>query len=89
MIMKKYSREDEAKLPSFSNHEEARSFFKEKHGDLFQMTDSQVINGMKYYFYNLVLDKRAYNQGNVSDSEFLDSHQRIEIREDGFVHIIH
>lgn len=95
--MKKYSREDEANLPSFSSHDEARKYFKEKHGSNFQMIDSEVINGQKYYFYNLILDEKAYNngmeelteKGYTSGLELMNSYQKIEIREDGFVHMIH
>jgi len=94
----KISRQDEAKLPQFDNHESARKYFKNKYGNDFMMMDSEVINGEKMYFYNLILDRKTFEDGqrkllaagSINNAlEFMNSHQRIEIFENGNIHIIH
>lgn len=95
--MKKYSREDEANLPDFSSHDEAREYFKEKHGSDFVMTDSEIINGQKIYFYALILNRDDYEKGmqrlattGYTDGlSLMNSYQKIEIWEDGSIHMIH
>ena len=96
-MTQKYSREDEANLPEFKSYEEAWAYFKEKHGKAFQMVDSEVIDGEKIYFYNLILDRETYercmkemeNNGYSSGLDLIMSYQRIEIWEDGRIHMIH
>lgn len=94
----KISREEEANLPNFSSHQEAREYFKNKYGSSrFVMTDSDVIDGRDIYFYYLILDPKAYKDGQkklledgyVTGFEYFHSHQSIEIFEDGDIHIIH
>lgn len=95
--MKKYSREQEAKLPSFKNHGQARMYFKNKYGCDFMMMDSEVIDEMKIYFYIIILNRVEYEKGvkqltTVGYSEgfdFLNSYQSIEIYEDGNIHMVH
>lgn len=93
----KISRNNEAALPDFSSHEMARKYFKNKYGDLFVMTDSEVIDGMKIYFYKLILDNEIFRNGQeklkqgepVLGLNLMNSYQPIEIWEDGRIHIIH
>jgi len=95
--MKKYSRADEASLPVFYNHRQARLYFKNKHGDNFFMVDSDILEGEKIYFYHLVLNQQDYKKGinqlrssgSVSGLEFMNSYQKIEIWENGNIHMIH
>jgi len=97
MKIKQISREEEANLPKFNNHDEARKYFKDLYGDMFQMKDSEIIDGRKIYFYHLILDHDAFmkgikemnDQGFSSGFDFLRSHQNVEILEDGGIHIIH
>lgn len=92
----KITRSAEAALPQFSNHEEARDYFKTQYGDRFIMTDSRVFDGVKTYFYHLLLGDSAYQGGikkfrdgeRVSDMDFLFSYQSVEITEDGQIHVV-
>ena len=92
----KITRSAEAELPHFSNHQEARDYFKNQYGNRFMMTDSRVIDRVKTYFYHLVLDDKAYQDGirnsrngePVSDMDLLFSYQSVEITEDGQIHVI-
>lgn len=93
----KYSREDEASLPDFKSHDEARAYFKDKHGDDFMMTGSDFIDGEKIYFYALVLNRDDYEKG-MEELErigysyglsLINSYQKIEIWESGNIHMIH
>lgn len=95
---KKISREEESKMPSFTSHDDARAYFKNRFGDDFQMVDSSEFEDEKIYFYNLILNKDYYmsyiRDAKVraeSDSSLLFtlSYQRIEINENGNVHILH
>lgn len=96
-MVKKISRNEEASLPNFKSHKEAREYFKNIYGDSFQMTDSGFIDGMKIYFYKLILNsdvfwngvKELKEKGFVSGVEFVLSSQEIEIWEDGRIHILH
>lgn len=96
-MLKSISRNDEANLPDFKSHDEARTYFKNIYGDSFQMTDSDVIDGMKIYFYKLILNQVAFNKGITelkekgfsSDIDFMMSTQDIEIWEDGRIHVLH
>lgn len=92
------TREEEAKIPSFISHDEARKWFKEKYGDNFMMTSSELIDGQKCYFYNLILDRNVFEvgqrelkkEGFMKDAlTFLGSYQSIQIFEDGSIHIVH
>lgn len=94
----KISRKAEAEFPKFDSHENARKFLKNKYGDSFVMASSEVINDEKIYFYHLILDRKKYfdglkkleEDGFIMDSlDYLNSHQPIEIWEDGRIHIIH
>ena len=101
MEIRKITREDEAKLPHFNSHREARMFFVIKYGDAFQIEESFVVgegDGASIcYRYALILDKKAYEkglrtlaQGSMTNAdEFLKSYQSIEIMFDGDVHVIH
>lgn len=93
----KISRNEEANLPDFSSHEMARKYFKNKYGDRFVMTNSEILDGMKIYFYSLILDNEIFEDGQkkigkgdpVHGLDFMNSYQPIEIWEDGRIHIIH
>ena len=95
--MNKITREEEAMMPAFKSHAEAREWFKEKYGDDFMLTDSEIIGGQKCYFYHLILDRAVYisfmrNPQSIITSpaiDYLNSHQAIQIMEDGDVHIVH
>lgn len=96
------SRTEEANIPKFNSHDEARAYFKEKYGDNFMMMDSAIIDGMKLYFYDLILNKEAYilmqekkrqspimlDTSTITEEMFFSS-QRIEIFENGNIHILH
>ncbi|TKI73673.1 hypothetical protein FC701_36825, partial [Bacillus mycoides] len=43
------SREEEVEIPNFKSHEEARTYFKEKYGDAFQISESFKIDGEQVY----------------------------------------
>lgn len=91
------SRQDEAKLPVFLNHEEARNYFQNKYEERFVPVSTHMIDEMKVYFYALVLNPSAFKDGQekIQQGEFslgleyLESYQSIEIFENGQVHIIH
>lgn len=93
----KISREDEANLPKFSSHDEARTFFKEKYGERFMLTGSEMIDDRKVYFYSLILDEKIFKDGQeklqkgepVTGFDFINSYQPVEIFEDGNIHIIY
>ncbi len=68
MRIKAITREDEAKLPHFSSHAEARTYFSAKHGDdAFQIEGSFVVgegdDATIVYRYSLVLDRDAFEEG--------------------------
>lgn len=94
---KKISRQDEQDLPDFSSHEEAREYFKGLYGKNFMLTESQVIDDEKLYFYILILNSDAYyagqkqlaDEGIVYGLEYMDSLQSVEIWEDGRIHVVH
>jgi hypothetical protein len=92
------TREEEAKLSFFKDYKEAREWFKEKYGDRFIFTSSEMIDGPIYYFYYLILDRKVFEVGRkVMESKgimtdainFMGSYQEIQIMEDGSVHIVH
>lgn len=97
MGIQKISREEEARIPQFDSHEEAREWFKARYGDAFMMTDSEYIGGQKCYFYYLILDPEAFHKGQKEMQEngysaglaFMKSYQSIQIMQDGSVHIVH
>lgn len=104
MEIKKITREDEAKLPVFRSHQQARSYFVAKYGDAFQIEDSFVVkksadDATVIYRYALVLDQDAFEegrrrliQGTLGDegaSKFLASYQSLEVSLEGSVHVIH
>ncbi|MEK4930494.1 hypothetical protein N2V92_01125 [Bacillus sp. CH_48] len=47
------SREEEAEIPDFKGHEEARKYFKEKYGDAFQFSESLEVDGKKSIFLHV------------------------------------
>lgn len=61
------------------------------------MMNSEMIDGMKIYFYSLILDNEIFKDGQeklgqgepVSGLDFMNSYQPIEIWEDGRIHIVH
>lgn len=101
MEIRKITRDDEAKLPHFNTHREARMFFLVKYGEAFQIEDSFVVgegaDATVCYRYALILDREAYEkglrtlaQGSMTDADdFLKSYQSIEIMLDGDIHVIH
>lgn len=92
------SREDEKEIPSFDNHDEALSWFKNKYGSSFQLRHSEKINGQTCYFYYLILNEAEFRKGQqllrmsemlVTTREYLGSHQSVEIFDDGTIYIVH
>jgi hypothetical protein len=92
------TREEEAKFPFFNDHKEAGEWFKEKYGDHFVLTSSEMIDDQICYFYYLILDRKVFETcqkemettGIMTDAiKFMGSYQEIQIREDGSVHIVH
>lgn len=92
------SREEEAKIPEFTSHEEARSWFKEKYGDRFMMTGSEDLTEGKVYFYRLILDEEKHEELQrrmaedgyvIGMAELTFSFQSIEVFSDGSIHVIH
>ena len=102
----KYSREEEDTLLDFKSHEEAVTYFKNKHGDNFVYAGSQFIGKEDVvHFYDLILNEKAYYKGKKSieeesfsynlnaddgtDMNFTLSYQRVEITENGEIHMVH
>ena len=91
------SREEEAALPDFDSHEEARNWFKEKYGKDFMMVDSELISEEIIYFYHLILNRDVYERemeklrkGEPSvGTDLMNSYQVVEIFEGGNIHIVH
>lgn len=92
------TREDEAQIPSFNSHAEARAWFKDKYGDAFQLFETNTVDGVEWYFYYLILDREVFKQGQAELKEgkmmsdpmkFLGSHQSIEINQHGHIHVVH
>ena len=91
------SRQEEAELPAFTDHEQAKAYFREKHGDAFVVQDVEIIDGQNCYFCALIVDRETYYTGRrklmqghaVMGMEFPQSYQPIQIMEDGSVHIVH
>lgn len=91
------SREDEARIPPFDSHDEARQWFKAKYGEMFMLMDSEIIGGQKCYFHNLVLDYDTWlngqeelkRTGSIVGMKYLGSYQAIQIFADGHIHIVH
>lgn len=96
-MVQKITRREEAELPSFNSHEEARAYFKERYGTDFIMVGSETMMGEMCYFYYILLDRDAFEEGTrkiqagIHDAslEYLESHQPVQISADGSVHIVH
>lgn len=96
-MAEKISREEEAKIPRFESHKEARKWFVMKYGDDFEYCTSEIYGEEICYFYNLILDREVYEAENRKLIErrlgdamaLLNSYQSIEIMTTGAVHIIH
>lgn len=96
-MAKKITREEEAHIPTFDNHKEAREWFTIKYGDDFIPAGSEIISDEICYFYYLLLDRatfeaeyRKLQEGRLGDAmAYLKSYQSIEIMSRGGVHIIH
>lgn len=94
--MQGINRQEEAELPIFKSHEEARDYFEEKYGEKFVFEESSETGDGICFFYRLIIDEEAYIKG-VSDlntngyvgMEFMNSYQPIQIMEDGSTHIVH
>lgn len=93
----KITRDDEKALPKFRSYEEAHSYFEDKYGELFQTSGTEIIDNRRCYFYYLILDKEVFlngqkelrEKGFLSGIEYLESHQPVEIWDNGDIHIIH
>lgn len=108
---RKISREEEARLPGFSSHVEAREYFSRKYGANFVAVGSFPLGDERIcYEYHLILDRNAYahgmrtlyessqdkadsstssSPGTTSGLQLLRSYQKIEVMDDGSVHILH
>ncbi|MEC3195663.1 hypothetical protein P9Z84_23635 [Bacillus cereus] len=98
------SGEEEAEIPNFKSHEEARNYFKEKYGDAFQLSEPFRIDGEQVYSYMYIVDKKKFNEmqnymekhntrlidaGNPETEGFMEFYQSILIFEDGRLSITH
>jgi hypothetical protein len=95
-ILKWISREEEAELPRFESHEEAKKYFKNKYPYRFHIDTSLEADGQKIYIYRLITKPEEYQKGikeyekhGFLTKEFMYSYQTIEIGEDGSIHILH
>lgn len=97
------SRTEEASFPEFQNYSSAIQWLNEKYGAekliLIDILDLNLPSG-KIYCYDYILDKETYKKGEklllqnkiISGEEsmkFMLSSQRIEIHENGNIHVIH
>jgi hypothetical protein len=90
------SRKFEENLPDFSSHDEARKYFKEQYGDNFMLTNSEIIDGEKIYFYYLVVHRENFDRfmrelnekGSTTGDEGSLSYHNVEIWENGNIHIV-
>lgn len=101
MEIREITREDEAKLPNFNSHRDARVFFEARYHDAFQIEDSFIVgegdDATICYRYALILNRKVYEEGlrqltrgsMANADEFLRSYQPIEIMLNGDVHVIH
>lgn len=98
MIEYGISREEEAKLPEFKSHDEARAYLKKEYGDNFQLMNSEDVFGETMYCYKLILNEKVYDEmmnelakngfcGMTEERMF--SSQDIQIFESGNIHIVH
>lgn len=94
----KITREQEAKLPDFPDHKSAREYFKALYGSNFVLTLSEEIDGVKWYFYHLILNKETYlnerekiqKKGHLHDArDFLNSYQEVQVSEEGIIHVVY
>ena len=96
-MTQKISREDEALIPQFHSHEEAKKWFEDRYGKDFILTGSDTIGDETCFFYYLILDWEEYKKGQkelrengyMAGLSFLMSHQPVQIMESGSVHIVH
>ena len=101
MAIQAITREEEAKLPRFRSHREAKMYFSIKYGDAFEINEGFAVgegdNATICHRCNLILNREIYDrgmreltQGSMADAgDFLASYQSIEIMLDGSVHVIH
>lgn len=99
-MAQKISREEEAKIPQFHSHEEAKAWFEDRYGEDFILTGTEYLGQEqeKCYFYYLILDWKEYmkglkevriNHNMAAGLDFLYSHQPVQIMENGSIHIVH
>ena len=97
MMIQKITREEEARIPAFQSHQEAREWFERKYKDAFILIGSEAAGSQKCFFYDLILNRKEYEEGQrqlrsgqMKDAlRFLNAYQNIQIFEDGSVHIVH
>ncbi|MDN7240973.1 hypothetical protein QWY14_04185 [Planococcus sp. N028] len=94
--MRWISKQEEAELPTFKNHEEAINYFEEKYGEKFVFEESAETDNGICFFYRLIIDEEAYIKGVTElnatgyvGMKFKNSYQPIQIMEDGSIHIAH
>ena len=98
-MVQKISREEEAKIPQFHSHEEAKAWFEDKYGKDFILTGVDYLGQEeeKCYFYYLILNWEEYRKGQnelkrtgrLVGFDYLNSHQPVQIMENGSIHIVH
>lgn len=97
-MTQKISREEEAQIPKFNSHKEAKNWFIDRYGPDFILTGAEMIGDEMCYFYYLILNWKDYqegtkevrlNQNMAAGLNFLYSHQPVQIMENGSVHIVH
>ncbi|MRH44554.1 hypothetical protein GH741_18065 [Aquibacillus halophilus] len=80
-------------MPDFENHDQARVWFKDQFSDRFSLTNSNVIDGKKVYFYHIIKNPEVYHQymesfakpvkHDITNMETFESYSTVEISEDG------
>lgn len=86
---------ERSQMPSFSNHEEAREWFKGQFGDRFLLRMTDMKDGKRVNFYHLVKDLGVYKPymesfastvtHEITNMDVFKSYTTIEIDENGHV----
>lgn len=95
--MMKMTREFERNLPAFKSQAKAEAYFKEIYSDSMKLVGIEEIDSQDCYFYDVIYNHDLYNKfmenvaknsGYQVSTEEMFSYQRVEIFEDGNVHIV-
>ncbi|MFD1850627.1 hypothetical protein [Oceanobacillus bengalensis] len=85
-------------MPEFSNHQQARDWFKSQFEDNFLLRSSDEMSGKKIYYYHIVKDPDTYKnymesfskpeKHEITNMETFESYSTVEISERGDVTIL-